>query len=222
MSIAGKIDELTGQLAGHGVTLLAVSKFHPAEAVAEAYAAGQRHFGESRANELQAKAEQLPEDIVWHFIGHLQTNKVRKVVRYAKVIQSVDSERLATLIDSEAARLGVKPDLLLQVHVAAEDTKTGFSPAELLEVAPRLRDTIRNARITGVMGMATNTDDVARVRRDFAAIRELFDTLRTGLFADRPEFATVSMGMSDDWPDAVAAGSTMIRIGTDIFGSRQY
>lgn len=221
-SIADNITGLTSALQDSGVRLLAVSKFHPASAVMQAYDAGQREFGESRADELHNKALSLPDDIVWHFIGHLQTNKVRKVVAHAHVIQSVDSERLALLIDSEAHRISRPVDLLLQVHVAAEQTKTGFTPSELLDAALRLHAGLRATRITGIMGMATNTDDNQRVAADFRAIRQLFDTLKQTVFAECPEFATVSMGMSDDRDIAIAAGTTMIRVGTDIFGPREY
>lgn len=204
-----------------GVELLAVSKFHPAEAVMEAYGAGQRAFGESRAQELQAKAPALPQDISWHFIGHLQTNKVRQVVAHAAVIQSIDSLRLLRAVDAEARRAGRTVDVLLQVHVAREETKFGFLPEELEEAAAEAAE-MEGVRLTGVMGMASNTDDMERVRDDFRAIRGCFDRLAAGVMAGRPEFATVSMGMSHDRSLAVECGSTMVRIGTDIFGERVY
>ena len=204
-----------------GVELVAVSKFHPAEAIADAYAGGQRIFGESRAQELTAKAPALPPDISWHFIGHLQTNKVRAVVPLVSLIHSIDSLRLLRAVDAEARRIGRTVDVLLQVHVAAEETKFGFTPAELADAAPEAA-AMTGARVVGVMGMASNTDDTSRVAADFAAIRAAFDTLAATAFAGRPEFAVVSMGMSHDWPLAVAAGSTMVRVGTDIFGERVY
>lgn len=211
-------------LPAEGVTLVAVSKFHPAEAIAEAYAAGQRDFGESRANELTAKTESLPGDIRWHFIGHLQTNKVRPVVRASWMIHSIDSERLLRAVDAEAVRQGRKVKVLLQAHVAAEETKFGFLPDEMLALAsaPGFLDGLRGVEIAGVMGMASNTDDTARVDADFAALRGLFDELAAGPFAGHPEFSELSMGMSHDFPLALAHGATMVRIGTDIFGERQY
>ena len=204
-----------------GVALVAVSKFHPAEAIAEAYAGGQRVFGESRAQELSVKASQLPDDIEWHFIGHLQTNKVRTVVEHAAVIQSIDSLRLLRAVDAEARKAGRTVDVLLQVHVAAEETKFGFTPQELQEVAAEAA-AMTGARVTGVMGMASNTDDTARIAADFRAIRACFDSLAAGAFAGRESFRTVSMGMSHDWPIAVECGSNMVRIGSDIFGERVY
>lgn len=198
-----------------GVRLVAVSKFHPVEAVREAYDAGQRVFGESRAAELAAKAQAMPPDVEWHFIGHLQTNKVRTVVAHASVIESVDSERLLRLIDSEAARAGRTVDVLLQVHVAAEDTKTGMTPAELLAVASACRG-LPHARIRGVMGMATNTDDRRRIADDFRNIAAVAAQLQLM----EPGATELSMGMSHDWPLAVEQGATSVRIGTDIFGAR--
>ncbi len=206
-----------------GVTLIAVSKFHPAEAIAEAYEAGQRDFGESRAQELSAKAPSLPDDIRWHFIGHLQTNKVRPVVAHATLIQSVDSLKLLREIDKEARKAGRVIDVLMEVHVAAEETKTGFMPDELISLlTPELLDELTSVRITGVMGMASNVYDSDIISADFDAIRSTFDTLKNGVMATRPEFATVSMGMSDDHQIAISHGSNMVRIGTDIFGEREY
>ncbi|MDE6174799.1 MAG: YggS family pyridoxal phosphate-dependent enzyme [Duncaniella sp.] len=206
-----------------GVTLVAVSKFHPLEALAEAYEAGQRVFGESRALELDAKAAQLPEDIEWHFIGHLQTNKVKKVGARATMIHSVDSDRLLQAIDAEAVKAGRRTGVLLQLHVAREETKFGFTPAELLDfVTPRLVESLKGVEIRGVMGMASNVDDDERIRADFREIRAVFDRLKTTVFASSSRFDTVSMGMSHDWPIAVEEGSTMVRVGTSIFGEREY
>lgn len=220
--VAQRLQSVRERMAGTGACLVAVSKFHPAASLQQAYDAGQRDFGESRAAELRDKAAALPGDIRWHFIGHLQTNKLKLVIPVASVIQSVDSERLALLIDAEAGRCANAPDLLLQVHVAAEETKTGFTPEELLDAAPRIKGALRHVKVTGLMGMATNTDDAGRVARDFRAIRELFDTLAATVWAGDTAFSTVSMGMSDDWPLAVGCGSNMIRVGTDIFGPREY
>lgn len=206
-----------------GVTLVAVSKFHPAEAVMEAYNAGQRIFGESRAAELTVKAATLPDDIEWHFIGHLQSNKVKPVVAAATVIQSIDSERLLRRVDAEATATGRLIKVLLQAHVAREETKFGLTPEEMLAlVTPDLPGSLKSTTISGIMGMASNTDDTARVRADFLTLKQLFDTLATGPMAGHPEFNTLSMGMSYDRGIAVECGSTMVRIGTDIFGERQY
>lgn len=221
--VSDNLQRVRSRLPERGVTLVAVSKFHPAEAISEAYAAGQRDFGESRANELKAKAEELPSDIRWHFIGHLQTNKVRPVVRVAWMIHSIDSERLLRAVDAEARSQGRRVKVLLQAHVAAEQTKFGFLPEELLHtVTPELVGSLDGVEIAGLMGMATNTDDESRVSADFAALRTLFDTLAAGPFAAHPEFRELSMGMSHDFHLALPHGATMVRIGTDIFGERQY
>lgn len=204
-----------------GVELVAVSKFHPVEALREAYDEGQRVFGESRANEFVEKANTLPADIDWHFIGHLQTNKVRQIIPYVSFIQSVDSEKLLRLIDAEARRAGRKVNVLLQLHVAEEETKFGFSPEELCAlVTPELVNELEGVEIAGVMGMASNVDDESRIREDFHRIRETFDKLRGAVFDGKEGFTVVSMGMSHDWRIAVDEGSNMVRIGTDIFGER--
>ena len=222
VSISNNLASLRSSIP-EGVTLVAVSKFHPAEALMEAYQAGQRVFGESRALELEAKAQELPGDIDWHFIGHLQTNKVRKVVGHASLIHSIDSERLLRTVDEEAAKAGRRIGVLLQLHVAREETKFGFTPDELLEfVTPGLLASLKAVEIRGVMGMASNVDDDTRIRSDFREIRSTFDRLKTTVFAGHPEFSTVSMGMSHDWPIAVDEGSNMIRVGTFIFGEREY
>ena len=220
--IAEEIRKLHAELP-EGVTLVAVSKFHPAEAVREAYDAGQRYFGESRVQELLAKIPQLPQDIRWHFIGHLQTNKVRQLIGKTAMIESVDSERLLSLIDRESERAGVVTRVLMQVHVAREETKFGFYPEELREYfAGRKFETLKATHICGVMGMASNTDDMERVRRDFADIAAIFREIRDDKALGLRGFDTLSMGMSGDWPIAVSEGSNLIRIGTQIFGERQY
>ena len=205
------------------VTLVAVSKFHPVEALREAYEAGQRDFGESRAQELSAKAPEMPSDVRWHFIGHLQTNKVRQVMPHVSLIHSIDSLRLLRTVDAEAARAGRVADVLLQVHVAKEETKFGFTPDELSVLAAEWKpgDT-PNVRVRGLMGMASLTDDTNRIAADFTAVAQAYDRLKSGLFAGQSSFDTLSMGMSDDFALAIAAGSTMVRIGTDIFGAREY
>ncbi len=207
-----------------GVELVAVSKFHPAEAIAEAYSAGQRIFGESRVQELSAKIPALPADIRWHFIGHLQTNKVRKLLEAGPIalIESVDSERVLDAIDAESARLGITSRVLMQVHVAAEETKFGFTPEEIeAYFRDRRFESLRATHICGLMGMATNTDDTARIAADFKAIADL----RKQILAIAPDlrgFDTLSMGMSDDYPLAIEAGATLVRVGTAIFGARAY
>lgn len=206
------------------MTLVAVSKFHPVEAIREAYDAGQRDFGESRAQELAVKAPAMPDDVRWHFIGHLQTNKVRQIMPHVSLIHSIDSIRLLRTVDSEAARIGRTVDVLLQVHVAREETKFGFTPDELLAELPaqwQPADT-PSVRVRGVMGMASLTDDNSRIAADFSEIARVFRELREGLFARVATFDTISMGMSDDFGIAIDAGSTMVRIGTDIFGAREY
>lgn len=216
--VAERLDAVRATLPA-GVTLLAVSKYHPVEAVAEAYDAGQRDFGESRAQELQAKAAVLPSGIRWHFIGHLQTNKVRPVVAIAHLIQSVDSERLLLAIEKEAARIGKTQHVLLEVHVACEETKTGFAPEELsAEFFDRILPRIPSVRIDGIMGMASLTNDADRIAADFRAIAGVYNRLRRDIFAGNDCFVTLSMGMSHDYPIAVAEGSNMVRVGSAIFG----
>lgn len=203
-----------------GVELVAVSKFHSAEAIREAYEAGQRMFGESRVQELVQKCAQLPNDIRWHFIGHLQTNKVKQVVGRVSLIESVDSERLLDLIDTVSAEQGVVSKVLLQVHVAREDTKFGFSPDELLDYFRKRKfEGLKATHLCGLMGMASNTDDTSRIRSDFRAIAALRDEI-LALCPELRGFDTLSMGMSDDYPIAIEEGATLIRVGSAIFGAR--
>lgn len=219
--IAEEISNIHQQLPS-GVQLCAVSKFHPADAILEAYNAGQRIFGESRVQELLEKCKVLPSDIKWHFIGHLQTNKVRHLIPHVSLIESIDSERLLSLVDDESAKAGVVTKVLMQVHVAREETKFGFFPDELLDYfRQRKFETLKATHICGIMGMASNTDDLDRVRTDF---RLIADTRRRilDIAPDLVGFDTVSMGMSGDWHIAVEEGSNLVRIGTAIFGSRQY
>lgn len=201
---------------------MGVSKFHPAEAVLEAYNAGLRHFGENRVQEIVAKAPALPPDIKWHFIGHLQTNKVRKLIGIPYLIESVDSEKLLRIIDDESRRAGVTSRVLMQVHVAREETKFGFSPDELIGFfSKRAFESLTNTHICGIMGMASNTDDSDRVSADFRLIAATFAQIKQ-VAPDLRGFDTVSMGMSHDFPLAIAEGSTEVRIGTAIFGQREY
>ncbi len=217
MSVSSRLSEIRATLP-EGVTLVAVSKFHPAEAVMEAYGAGQRVFGESRVQELVAKYEALPRDIEWQMIGHLQTNKVRAIVPFVSLVQSVDSARLLECIAHEAARCGRTVDCLREIHVAQEETKIVWEYGELktyLQNDAFAR--LRNIRIRGIMGMATNTDDAAIIRSDFGRLAAIKDELAPMFGAD---FDILSMGMSDDYPIAVDCGSTMVRIGSSIFGAR--
>lgn len=205
-----------------GVALVAVSKFHPVEALREAYDAGQRIFGESRVQELDMKIPLMPSDVSWHFIGHLQTNKVKSLIGRVALIESVDSERLLRLIDRLSVEKGVMTRVLMQVHVAAETTKFGFLPDELVDFFARGgHHSLQAVHICGIMGMATDTDDRERVEADFAAIA----ATRTRILQAAPDltgFDTVSMGMSGDYPLALRHGATLVRVGTAIFGSRNY
>lgn len=222
MSIAQNIERITAQLP-HGVRLVAVSKFHPVEKIMEAYGAGQRIFGENRAQELAAKAPQLPTDIEWHFIGHLQKNKVRMIIPWASTIQSIDSVELLKLINKEAARVNRHINVLLQLHVAKEQTKSGFAVEEILKAADEgAFNDLSHVTIAGVMAMATFTDDMDQVASEFELVHHTFLTLRDKHFAGNDAFKEISMGMSDDWHIAVQHGATLVRIGTDIFGAREY
>lgn len=219
LEIACRIAEVRAALPEQ-VTLVAVSKTHPAEAIRAAYDAGQRIFGESRPQELAAKQALLPDDIAWHMIGHLQTNKVKMIVPFVTLIHSVDSARLLETIQREAAKCGRTVDVLLEIHVADEETKTGWDFAELLQyVHSTSFEQLPNVRVRGVMGIATNTSDEAVIRRDFSELKRCFDLLQP-CFGEA--FDTLSMGMSDDYPLAVACGSTMVRVGSRIFGARDY
>lgn len=220
--IKENIIKLRGELPC-GVKLVAVSKFHPMEALMAAYDAGQRLFGESRAQEIGPKHTAMPKDVEWHFIGHLQSNKVRQIVPYVSLVHSIDSLKLLRCVDDEARRIGRTVDVLLQLHVAREATKYGFTINECRELVDSgAADALTNVCIRGVMGMATNTDDETEIRREFREIRHTFDSLKSSHFASNDRFDTMSMGMSDDYRIAVEEGSTMVRIGTSIFGAREY
>lgn len=210
-----------------GVTLVCVSKFHPAEAIMKAYDCGERDFGESRVQELLPKYEALPKDIRWHFIGHLQTNKVKQIVPFVHMIHSVDSLRLLETINREAEKIGRRVKVLLEVHVAKEETKSGFTPEEFLSLNTQL-STLNNVEVCGVMGMATNTDDQTEWRRCFREIKSLASSLiasspisySEASHSSQSERPQISMGMSDDYLVAIEEGSTMVRIGSTIFGIR--
>lgn len=222
MSITQNITRLKASLPA-GVTLVAVSKFHPVEALQEAYDAGQRVFGESRAQELTAKQKVLPGDIEWHFIGPLQSNKVKDIAPFIHMIHSIDSLKLLQEVNKQAAKYDRIVRVLLEIHVAQEEAKHGFSPDECRVLLHSLSpDALPNIRICGLMGMATNTDDTVLIQDEFHKIHELFHELKSSVFKDDDHFCELSMGMSHDFPIAIREGSTMIRVGTSIFGEREY
>lgn len=219
MSIKSEIESITSSLPD-GVSLVAVSKYHPAEAIMAAYDVGQRKFGESRPQELKAKCEALPHDIEWHLIGHLQTNKAKMVVPYVTIIESLDSMRLAETIEREAAKCDKIVDCLLEIHVAQEQSKTGWNYKELIiAIEGGAFEQLPHIRVRGIMGIASNTDDMEIVRRDFEALHQYKMEL-SAHFND--SFDTLSMGMSDDYELAIECGSTSIRVGSKIFGARDY
>lgn len=219
--IAENIAKIQSQLPA-GVKLVAVSKLKPATDIMEAYAAGQRLFGENYATELRDKMALLPDDIEWHFIGHLQSKQLKYYIPRVSMIHGVDSIEHLEDVELAAAKAGRVVDVLLQVHVAKEETKFGFAPEDLDEPHELARLVLPHVRVRGLMGMASHTDDVARVRADFREVRRFFDNLKAQFFTDKPFFDTVSMGMSHDWQIAVDEGSTLIRLGTSIFGERDY
>lgn len=221
-SIAENITQIKAQLP-EGVSLVAVSKYHPVKQLQEAYAAGQRIFGESHAQELVAKAPLMPDDVQWHFIGHLQRNKVRQIMPIVSLIHSVDSIRLLSTIDKEAARIGRTVDVLLQLHVAQEEAKSGFAVEELMQLAENGEfQPFKHVRYRGLMAMATFTTDTALISSEFARVASTYATLLEKQIFPGADFNQLSMGMSDDWHIAVEHGATLVRIGTQIFGPRQY
>ena len=222
MSISQNIVQLKASLPAN-VTLVAVSKFHPAEALKEAYNAGQRVFGESRAQELTAKQKVLPGDIEWHFIGPLQSNKVKDIAPFIHTIHSIDSLKLLQEVNKQALKNSRVIRVLLEIHVAQEETKHGLSPDECRELLQNEQlAELRNIQICGLMGMATYTDDTTLIQQEFHTLHELFSELKSIYFKGNDNFAVLSMGMSHDYPIAIRQGSTMIRVGTSIFGEREY
>lgn len=220
--IAENIREIQKELP-QGVRLVAVSKFHPNEAIEEAYHAGQRIFGESKVQEMTAKHESLPQDIEWHFIGHLQTNKVKYIVPYVTLIHSIDSYKLLIEVNKQAAKVNRKIDCLIQLHIALEETKFGFNMNECRELFSSgiLKD-LKNIRICGLMGMATNTDNTEQIRSEFHLLNNFFQEIKGKWFAEENSFKELSMGMSHDYHEAITEGSTLIRVGSKIFGERIY
>lgn len=201
-----------------GVTLIAVSKYHPAEAIEAAYEAGQRDFGESKAQDLKAKHLELPDDIRWHFIGHLQSNKIKYIAPFIHLIHSIDSYRLLEEVNRHGAKNGRRIQCLLQIHIAQEESKFGFTPEECLGMlAEGEWRTLENIELCGLMCMASNTENNAQIAAEFSAVQSLFNTIKAEYFADNDSFSIISAGMSDDYPIAIEHGSTHIRIGSSIF-----
>jgi pyridoxal phosphate enzyme (YggS family) len=222
MSIAENIDLVKANLPAQ-VQLIAVSKTKPANLLMEAYTHGQRAFGENKVQELVGKFEELPKDIEWHFIGHMQTNKVKYIAPFVHLIHGVDSFKLLKTIDNEAKKANRIIPCLLQFHIAEEETKFGFSIGEVIEMIQSDEfNHLKNIQISGVMGMATYTDNETRIHKEFACLKSYFNQLKSGFFASQPEFKEISMGMSGDYLIAIEEGSTIVRIGSTIFGERSY
>lgn len=206
-----------------GVRLVAVSKFHPNEAIMQAYEAGQRIFGESKVQEMTEKQAALPKDIEWHFIGHLQTNKIKYMAPYVAMIHGVDSYKLFAEINKQAAKCGRTIPCLLQLHIAQEETKFGFSFDECTAMlASGEWKSLTHVSLCGLMGMASNTDDMQQVRQEFHSLHEYFLQTREHFFSDSSTFRELSMGMSHDYPLAIQEGATLVRVGSKIFGERLY
>ena len=222
MSISSILSSIKTDLPDH-VRLVAVSKFHPVEMIEEAYHAGQRIFGENHVQEMTQKHEVLPKDIEWHFIGHLQTNKVKYIAPFVSLIHSVDSFKLLKEINKQAEKSQRVISCLLQIHIAQEETKFGFSFDECRSMLQEEEwKTLTHVQLCGVMGMATFTDDVQEVRNEFRSLKKFFDEIKENYFSHIDAFREISMGMTDDYPIAIEEGSTLIRIGTKIFGERVY
>ncbi len=222
MNIADNLQQVLNELP-EGVRLVAVSKFHPNEAIEEAYRSGQRVFGESKVQEMTAKYESLPKDIEWHFIGHLQTNKIKYIVPYVALIHGIDSYKLLVEVNKQAEKAGKVVNCLLQLHIAEEETKFGFSFDECRDMlAEGEWKTLSNIQLCGLMGMATNTDDNEQIEKEFCSLSSFFKEMKDSWFADTEAFRELSMGMSHDYHQAIAAGSTLIRVGSKIFGDRTY
>ncbi|MBO7200707.1 MAG: YggS family pyridoxal phosphate-dependent enzyme [Bacteroidales bacterium] len=222
MTIAEQIKNITSSLPAT-TRLIAVSKTKPVEDIQEAYDAGQRVFGENKALEMRDKHEALPKDIEWHFIGHLQTNKIKYIIPYVSLIHSIDSLNLLKEVNKEATKKDRRVDCLLQFHIAQEETKFGLSYDEAVQLLTSEEyKQMENIRIVGVMGMATFTDNNNQVSAEFATLRDIFDRLKKEYFSTEESFCELSMGMSDDYPLAIEQGSTLVRVGSAIFGKRNY
>jgi hypothetical protein len=222
MSVQQNIEEIRKHIPTH-VRLVCVSKFHPNETLMEAYVCGERIFGESKVQELCGKYETLPKDISWHYIGHLQTNKIKFIVHFVELIHGVDSFKLLEEINKQALKAGKIVNCLLQVHIAKEETKFGFSNEELIETLSEGKwKELSGIRICGLMGMATYTENRDQIRNEFKGLKVLLDQVKEQYFNNEPSFRELSMGMSDDYQIAIEEGSTLVRIGSSIFGQREY
>ena len=215
--IAERIEAISATLP-KGVTLIAVSKYHPIEAIKAAYDSGHREFGESKAQDLVIKHQELPEDIKWHFIGHLQSNKIKYIASFIYLIHSIDSLRLLQEVNKQGAKVGRRIQCLLQIHIAQEETKFGFTPQECMTMLEEgdWRE-LENIEIRGLMCMASNTDDKELIISEFKAVKQLFDEIKERFFTNNERFSILSAGMSDDYPIAIEHGSTHIRVGSSIF-----
>ena len=222
MDIAKNIEEIKSDLP-KGVKLVAVSKTKPNEAILEAYQTGHRMFGENKAQELIRKQPELPGDIEWHFIGHLQSNKVKYIAPFVSMVHSIDSFKILKTVNKEARKNDRVIPCLLQFHIAEEESKYGLTEADAREILEsEAYKNMQNISVAGVMGMATFTDDSEKVRKEFKKLKSIFNELKKNYFADQPEFKEISMGMSDDYQVAVEEGSTIVRVGSKIFGERNY
>ncbi len=220
MSLATQIEQITRQIPPH-VTLIAVTKTKPVSLLQEAYHCGLRVFGENKVQEMVDKYEQLPKDIQWHLIGHLQSNKVKYIAPFVTLIHSVDSFKLLQEINKQAQKVNRCIDCLLQVYIAEEDTKFGLNKTELLELlADTQLPTLKNIRIVGLMGMATNTENTAQIQQEFRNLKSIFEEVKAQFTAPNISWQHISMGMSGDYDIAIVEGSTMVRIGSAIFGHR--
>jgi pyridoxal phosphate enzyme (YggS family) len=218
--IAANIQKINQELGPHA-RLIAVSKTKPIELLQEAYDAGQRMFGENKVQEMAAKREKLPKDIQWHMIGHLQSNKVKYMAGFVDMIHSVDSLKLLEVINKEAAKNNRKINCLLQVYIAIEETKFGLNEAEVFELLEQLKNQpFLNIEIRGLMGMASNTEDVEQIRKEFKSLKQIFDRCKNQYFLGSNRFTEISMGMSGDYAISIEEGSTLVRVGSSIFGSR--
>ena len=223
MSVRENIIDFNKQLDGRNCTLVAVSKTKSPELIKEAYDAGQLDFGENKIQELREKPAQLPEDIHWHMIGHVQTNKVKYIAPFIYLIHAVDSLKLLKEINKQAHKHNRVIDCLFQIHIAKEEHKFGFSESDLMKLlqSEELKQ-LENIKIIGLMGMATYTDDQNQIRSEFKALKNLFESIKENISLSNVEMKEISMGMSDDYPIAIEEGSTMIRVGSKIFGARNY
>ena len=218
--IENNIKLFNKSLSGYPSRLIVVSKTQPMESLQVAYAAGQRIFGENKAQEMQAKSVALPKDIEWHMIGHLQTNKVKYIAQFVSLIHSVDSIKLLEEIDRQGKKVDRTIDCLLQIYIANEETKFGFSPEEAVELIENFPSTLSNIKIIGLMGMATFTDNQEQIRSEFKVMKNIFENLKSRKLPDNISMLELSMGMSSDYKIALEEGSTLVRIGTAIFGER--